>query len=750
MSQPTPTYPTRIAARLQLAEHRVAATVQLFDEGNTLPFIARYRKEMTGGLDEEQIRAIEQTLATLRSLDERRATILASIGEQGKLTPELEAQLLAAETLTALEDLYQPYRPKRRTRASIARERGLQPLADLILAQPRKGDRPDIAAQAFLSEAVPTVADALAGARDIVAETISDHAEVRRQTREKALRFATLTATRIEGSADEKGVYTLYYDFASRIDRLKPYQVLALNRGEAQKVLRVSVDIPERDWRQSIQNSFPGHPLSPWAEQLQEAAEEGAGRLLLPAIERDVRGALSESADAHAIHVFGANLRGLLTQPPLAGHVVLGLDPGFRTGCKVVVVDASGKVLETTTIYPHPPQKQQREALATLAGLVQKHSVTLISIGNGTASRETEQLAAELIQGMASGEKGRQGDRETRRPPDAASPLAPRPSQLHYLITNEAGASVYSASPLARAELPDLDVSLRGAVSIARRVQDPLAELVKIDPKSIGVGLYQHDVNQKALAGALDDVVESVVNQVGVDVNTASPALLTYVAGIGPKLAANIVAYRNENGAFATRTAVKKVSGLGPKAFEQAAGFLRVRAGDEPLDASAIHPESYAAARKVLKLASVTLQTPVAERQAKLDDLRQRKPLAALAAEVETGEPTLADILAQLVRPGRDPREDVPPPILRSDVLSLEDLVAGMKLQGTVRNVVDFGAFVDIGVKQDGLLHRSQIPHGQQLGVGDIIEVEIVTIDKERGRIGLGWPGKAPVDWAVG
>ena len=749
MAQLTPTYPTRIAAKLQLAEPRVAATVQLFDEGNTLPFIARYRKEMTGGLDEEQIRAIEQTLATLRALDERRETILASIREQEKLTPELAAQLLKAETLTALEDLYQPYRPKRRTRASIARERGLQPLADLILAQPRKGDRPDIAAQAFLNEAVPTVDDALAGARDIVAETISDHAEVRRQTREKALRFATLTATRIEGSADEKGVYTLYYDFTSRIDRLKPYQVLALNRGEAQKVLRLSVEIPERDWRQSLQNVFPDHPLSPWAEQLKQAAEEGAKRLLLPAIERDVRSTLSERADAHAIHVFAANLRGLLTQPPLAGHVVLGLDPGFRTGCKVVVVDASGKVLDTTTIYPHPPQKQQREALATLTALVQRHGVTLISIGNGTASRETEQLAAALIQGMASGEKWRPGDKETRRPQDAA-PLAPRPSQLHYLIVNEAGASVYSASPLARAELPDLDVSLRGAVSIARRVQDPLAELVKIDPKSIGVGLYQHDVNQKALAGALDGVVESVVNQVGVDVNTASPALLTYVAGIGPKLAGAIVAYRNENGAFATRAAVKKVSGLGPKAFEQSAGFLRVRDGDEALDASAIHPESYAVARQVLKLAGVTMRTPVTERQAKLDALRQRKSLAALAAELETGEPTLADIFAQLVRPGRDPREDVPPPILRSDVLALEDLVAGMKLQGTVRNVVDFGAFVDIGVKQDGLLHRSQIPHGQQLGVGDIIDVEIVTIDKERGRIGLGWPGKAPVDWAVG
>lgn len=743
MSEISSTYPTRIAARLKLAQPSVAATVQLLDEGNTLPFIARYRKEATGALDEEEIRAIEQLLASLRSLDERRETILASIREQEKLTAELEAQILAAETLTALEDLYQPYRPKRRTRASIARERGLQPLADLILTQPRKGDRPEHAAQAFLSDATPTVEDALAGARDIVAETVSDHPEVRRQTREKAMRFATLTATHVDGSTDEKGVYALYYDFSSRIDRLKPYQVLALNRGEAQKVLRLTIEVPERDWRQVIQNTFPDHPLSPWAEQLKEAAEDGAKRLLLPAIERDVRTTLTESADTHAIQVFAANLRGLLTQPPLAEHVVLGLDPGYRTGCKVAVVDASGKVLETTTIYPHPPQKLQRESLAVLADLVQRHGVTLISIGNGTASRETEQLAATLIQGMGEGERGRQSGA-------ARLPLTTRNSQLRYLIVNEAGASVYSASPLARAELPDLDVSLRGAVSIARRVQDPLAELVKIDPKSIGVGLYQHDVNQKALAAALDGVVGSVVNQVGVDVNTASPALLTYVAGIGPKLASNIVAHRNANGAFSTRATLKKVTGLGPKAFEQSAGFLRVRGGDEPLDSSAIHPESYTVARRVLKLAKTAMEASVAERQTRLDTLRASKPLATLAVELETGEPTLADIFEQLVRPGRDPREDVPPPILRSDVLSMEDLIAGMTLQGTVRNVVDFGAFVDIGVKQDGLLHRSQIPRGERLNVGDIIDVEIVTVDKERGRIGLGWPEKVAIDWAVG
>lgn len=712
-------YPARIAARLRLAEGHVAATVQLLDEGNTLPFIARYRKERTGGLDEEEIRSIEQWLASLRSLDERRATVLASIGEQGKLTAELEAKLLGVETLTALEDLYQPYRPKRRTRASLARERGLQPLAERILAQRREQALPAEVARAFLKEAVPTVEDALAGARDIVAETISDHAEIRRQTREKALRFATLVVQRVEGSTDEKGLYALYYEFQSRVDLLKPYQLLAIHRGEAQKVLRVSLKILERDWQQPVRSHFSEHPLSPWAEQLRLAAEEGARRLLLPAIERDVRSTLAAQADSHAIQVFAANLRGLLTQPPLAGRVVLGIDPGFRTGCKVVVVDASGKLLESALIYPHPPQKQLREALATLSALVGRHGVTVVSIGNGTASRETEQVVASLIQQLAS--QGR---------------------ALHYLMTNEAGASVYSASTLARAELPDLDVSLRGAVSIARRVQDPLAELVKIDPKSIGVGLYQHDVDQKALAAALDDVVESVVNQVGVDVNTASPALLTYVAGIGPKLAASIVAHRESHGLFPTRAALKKVAGLGPKAFEQSAGFLRVRNGDEPLDGTAIHPESYPIARTLLKRAAIAPQTVWAERQEKLDRLRASQPLAALAAELQTGEPTLADIWLQLMRPGRDPREDVPPPILRSDVLSLEDLVAGMRLQGTVRNVVDFGAFVDIGVKQDGLLHRSQMAPGERLKVGEICDVEIVAVDKARGRISLGLPGQ--------
>ena len=719
-------YAGKIAAQLTIRPPQVAATIELLDAGNTIPFIARYRKEVTGGLDEDQLRAIQSQLEALRKLDERRESILASIEEQGKLTPELRTQLLAADTLTALEDLYQPYKPKRRTRAMIAREKGLQPLADQILAQLRSRDSAENLAAAFLNENVANSEEALAGARDIVAETISDHPEVRRATREKALKFANASAGKIEDAVDEKQVYALYYDFQLRLDKLRPHQILALNRGEEQKVLRVAIDIPERDWRNAVNNVFRPHPLSPLAGQLEEAIDDAAKRLLLPAIERDVRTTLTEMAEMHAIQVFGANLRGLLTQPPLAGQTVLALDPGFRTGCKVAVVDPSGKLLDTDTIYPHPPQNQKAASLRTLKGLVEQYSVTLITIGNGTASRETEQLVAELINSVVKGKP------------------------LHYLMVNEAGASVYSASPLAKAELPGLDVSLRSAVSIGRRIQDPLAELVKIDPKSIGVGMYQHDVNQKALAQALDGVVESVVNRVGVDLNTASPALLTYVAGIGPKLAERIVAYRNEHGAFPTRKAILKVSGLGPKAFEQAAGFLRVRGGDEPLDASAIHPESYAVAYKVLKQVKLEPTAPMQEREAKLATLQKAQPLAQLAATLGTGEPTLADIFEQLVRPGRDPREDLPAPILRNDVLSMDDLQPGMELAGTVRNVIDFGAFVDIGVKQDGLLHRSQIPRGQQLTVGEVITVEIQKVEKERGRISLGWPGKTPAtDWGV-
>lgn len=700
---------TQIAKQINVKSSQVTAVITLLDDGNTIPFIARYRKEATGSLDEEQIRQIEDQVTKLRALDERRSTILESISSQEKLTPELAAAINAATSMTELEDLYQPYKPKRRTRASIAREKGLEPLAEFILGQLVSRQTAVQIATPFINEEVPTAEEALAGARDIVAEVMSDTPQVRQTLRDKTFQFGLLRSQKIEDAVDERAVYKLYYDFELRIDRLRPHQILAINRGEAEKILRVSLNIAERDWILAIRTSYRTERRSPLAEQLQLAMEDAAKRLLVPAIERDVRRTLTEQAEAHAIQVFADNMRGLLNQPPLAGHTVMGIDPAYRTGCKVAVVDATGKVLETTAIYPHQPQNRREEALKTLAALVQKHKISLITIGNGTASRETEQLVAELTRQMA---------------------------DVHYLIVNEAGASVYSASPLAKAELPDLDVTLRGAVSIARRAQDPLAELVKIDPKSIGVGLYQHDVNQKQLSESLDGVVESVVNQVGVDVNTASPALLTHVAGIGPKLADNIVAYREANGRFHNRATLKEVSGLGPKAFEQSAGFLRVRDGNNPLDASAIHPESYGVATAVLKKASLAPDTPLTERATALNHLPS---ITELAEQLNTGVPTLSDILEQLVRPGRDPREDLPKPILRSDVLSLSDLKPGMQLKGTVRNVVDFGAFIDIGVKQDGLLHRSQIPRGEELSVGDILTVSIQSIDAERGRIGLSW-----------
>ena len=702
-----------IAKQLNVRPNQVDATIRLLDEGNTVPFISRYRKEMTDTLDDEQVRIIADELTRLRGLDERRATILTSIEDQGKLTDELRQAINTAMTLTALEDLYAPYKPKRRTRASIAREKGLEGLADHILKQTlTRRALEDIVKESYLSEQVPTVEDALQGARDIVAETISDHATVRQTTREKALKFALLTAEKIEDTVDEKRVYESYYAFECHVDRLQPHQILALNRGEKEGMLKIHIQIDERDWRTAVENSFEADILSPFMDELILAENDAAERLLLPAIERDVRRELGEKANGHAINVFAANLRALLSLPPLAGHVTLGIDPGFRTGSKVAVVDPTGKLLDTATIYPHEPKNDWTGALTALEVMVNRHRVTLITIGNGTASRETEKLVAELTRGAES---------------------------IKYLIVNEAGASVYSASALARQEFPDLDVTIRGAVSIARRAQDPLAELVKIDPKSIGVGLYQHDVDQTALSHALDGVVESVVNNVGVDVNTASPALLTHVAGVGPKLATSIVAYRDANGVFRSRADLRQVSGLGPKAFEQAAGFLRIRASDDLLDASAIHPESYPIARLVLERAGLSPATPVNERKPALDSLLARIPLEKLAAELNCGVPTLKDIFEQLVRPGRDPRTDTPAPILRSDVLKVEDLAPGLTLKGTVRNVVDFGAFVDIGVKHDGLLHRTQIPFGTVLKVGDIIDVEILKIEPERSRISLGW-----------
>lgn len=701
-----------IAAQLKVRPEQVSATIQLLDADNTIPFIARYRKEATGGLDEEQLRQVSDLLVKQRALDERRQTVLNSIQEQEKLTPELQKQILSATTLTELEDLYQPYKPKRRTRASMARDRGLQPLADRILSQERTAQTLQELAADFLSDEVLTIEDAWAGARDIVAETISDHAQVRQAVRQKALQWGSLKCEKIDGAEDARRVYELYYEGEFRVDRLRAHQILAVNRGETEKVLKVHVQVAERDWQNAIYDVFRLDNRSIFADQLNEAILDAAERLLLPAIERDVRRELTEKAENQAIQVFAENLRALLSQPPLSGYTVMGIDPGFRTGSKVAIVDPTGKLLETTTIYPHEPQKQWSQSLEKLAGYAKRYSVQLIAIGNGTASRETEQLAAELIRST---------------------------NGLHYLMVSEAGASVYSASPLARVELPQLDVSLRGAVSIARRVQDPLAELVKIDPKSIGVGMYQHDVDQKKLAAALNGVVESVVNAVGVDVNTASPALLTYVAGIGPKLAERIVAYREEKGIFTSRSELTRVSGLGPKAFEQAAGFLRIRNGKNPLDSSAIHPESYAAAEKILAMADLGLQTSPEDRKEALEGLLRQRTMEKIASQIDMGLPTLRDIFVQLVRPGRDPRQDLPAPVLRSDVLKMEDLAIGMRLNGTVRNVVDFGAFVDIGVKQDGLLHRSQVPVNTVLKVGDIIQVEILKVEAERGRISLAW-----------
>jgi uncharacterized protein len=704
----------RIARDLGLPPARVEAAIDLLDGGNTVPFIARYRKEATGSLDEAQVRLIEAAIARWRALDARRRTVLDTIEAQGKLTDELRSRIVAADSMAALEDLYRPYKPKRRTRAAVAREKGLQGLADLIVAQPRSGDSAETIASPYIGAAVPTPEDALAGARDIVAELIAEDATVRGRSRELALQHASLRSQRSEAAEDPRQVYGLYYDFRAAVRQILPHQVLAAQRGESQKVLAVRIDIPEHCWREAIAARYRPDARSPLAAQLQAAIEDGALRLLLPAIERDVRRHLKSRSEAHAIGVFARNLRGLLMQPPLAGHRTMGIDPGFRTGCKAAIVDTTGKVVDTATIYPHQPHGRWQESLAELARLVERHGVSLIAIGNGTASRETEQLVATLI-----GEG----------------------APVQYLLASEAGASVYSASQLARSELPDLDVTMRGAVSIARRVQDPLAELVKIDARSIGVGMYQHDVDQSALGEALDSVVESVVNYVGVEANTASAALLGHVAGIGPKLAERIVAHRDANGPFRNREALRAVPGLGRRAFEQSAGFLRIGGGHEPLDETAIHPESYAVARQLLDLAGLGPEATVAERQARLRELAGTLSAAELAAALDVGLPTLQDILEQLARPGRDPRRDLPAPILRTDVLSIEDLRPGMVLAGTVRNVVDFGAFIDIGVKQDALLHRSRMPRGLVLSVGEVVEIAVERIEAERGRIGLAWPG---------
>ena len=714
-----------ITDELNVASRQVEATVTLLDDNNTIPFIARYRKEMTGGLDEEQLRIIAHRLTYLRQLAERKHAVLRSIAEQGKLTPELQADIEAATTLQRVEDLYRPYKPKRRTRATIARERGLEPLAELILTQPADALEREALAQSYLSDEVPTAEHAFAGARDIVAEKVTDDAAIREGARGLARRNCYLGTAVADDSKDERGVYRHYYEFAEQVRKLKPHQVLAINRGQKEGVLKVSLDAAEQETVAVIAAKYRPNRASPLADDMWAAIEDGYERLLAPAVERDVRRELSEASDEHAIGVFATNLKSLLLQAPLRDLTVLGIDPGYRSGCKAALVDSTGKHLAGTTIYIHTPRKLE-EAKETLTAMVERTDVDVIAIGNGTASRETEQLVAQVIGAI----------KDSRKRPQ-------------YVIVNEAGASVYSASKLARQELPGMDVSMRGAVSIARRLQDPLAELVKIDPKSIGVGLYQHDVNQKALNETLDSVVESAVNTVGVDVNTASPALLRYVSGIGPKTAGALVKQRDEGGPFHKQKELLKVKGLGPKSFQQAAGFLRIRGGEEPLDNTPIHPESYPAVRDLFELMDVrgdegdgsTELTKVIPAQ--VAALRRKHSLADLADLLEIGQPTLADILDALVRPGRDPRDDLPKPVLRSDVLKMEDLAPDMRLKGTVRNVVDFGAFVDIGVKQDGLVHISRMadryvknPHSV-VSVGDVVDVTVLEVDLERGRIAL-------------
>lgn len=700
----------KISQLLHLPIHKVDNTVALLKDDNTIPFIARYRKEQTGNLNEEQIRSIRDELQRLESMEKRKKTIIETIQRQGKLTDQLKKQIIDAKTLTEVEDLYLPYRPKRRTRAKAAIEKGLEPLSKMILSQVISDQNLNKLVSPFLSEKVPTMESAIGGASDIVAEKISDNARIRQAVRDKAMIHGKIACEKVSEIEDEHHVYEIYYQFELPIKDLKPHQVLAINRGEKQSVLHVSIQINERDWRTVIRSQYPPDRRSIFFDALNDAAEDSAKRLLLPSIERDIRRILTEKAEDHAIEVFSNNLHALLSQPPLSGHVVLGIDPGFRSGSKAVVVDSFGKLLDYTTIYPHPPQNEVEKSQKTVISLIKKYAVTLIVIGNGTASRETELFISKIIK---------------------------KEPNLHYLITNEAGASVYSASKLARKEFPDLDVSIRGAISIARRVQDPLAELVKIDAKSIGVGLYQHDVNQTKLSNALDDVVESVVNAVGVEVNTASSALLMYIAGIGSSLADKIVSFREENGPFTNRMELQNVSGMGPKTFEQSAGFLRIRDGDNPLDATAIHPESYPIALDVYDYLRICPNSDSKERISAVNQFRQHDDIEELAKAVNAGIPTLEDILDEITRPGRDPREDLPKPLLRKDILSMDDLSPGMQLKGTIRNVVDFGAFVDIGVKVDGLIHRSKIIRGMKLKVGDIVDVIFLSVDRDRNRIAL-------------
>lgn len=704
----------KLAEELKIKVPQVQAAVKLIDEGNTIPFISRYRKEATGALNDEILRNLFERLNYLRNLEEKKEQVLSTIEEQGKLTEELKQQILAAETLVAVEDLYRPYRPKRRTRATIAKEKGLEPLANIILLQ--MTDKPlEQEAEKFLNpeKEVNSVQDAIAGAMDIIAEGISDEAAYRKYIRDITMRTGKIVSVAKDSEAES--VYEMYYEFEEGLAKLAGHRILALNRGEAEKILTVKIEAPTEQILQYLAKKTIVRDNPHTTETLQAVIEDSYKRLIAPAIEREIRSELTERAEDGAIKVFGKNLEQLLMQPPIAGKVVLGWDPAFRTGCKLAVVDSTGKVLDTTVIYPTAPQNKVEQAKAVLKKLIQKYGISLISVGNGTASRESEMIIVDLLKEI--------------------------PEPVQYVIVNEAGASVYSASKLATEEFPNFDVGQRSAASIARRLQDPLAELVKIDPKSIGVGQYQHDMNQKKLSGALHGVVEDCVNKVGVDLNTASASLLEYISGISKVIAKNIVAYREENGRFITRSQLLKVAKLGPKAYEQCAGFMRISDGKNPLDGTSVHPESYDAALKLLnKLGYVPEDIPngrLSGISKKISDYKK------LAAELEIGEMTLQDIVKELEKPARDPRDEMPKPILRTDVLEMKDLTPGMILKGTVRNVIDFGAFVDIGVHQDGLVHISQmteryIKHPlEAVSVGDIVEVKVMSVDVAKKRIQL-------------
>ena len=710
-----------ISQELGVQKWQVEAAVKLIDEGNTIPFISRYRKEATGTLNDEQLRNLNERLTYLRNLEDKKNQVLSSIEDQGKLTEELKAQILAAQTLVVVEDLYRPYRPKRRTRATIAKEKGLEPLANIIMLQMTNKSIEE-EAEAFVSEEkeVASVADAIAGAKDIIAEHISDEADYRIHIRDLTAKKGTISS--VAKDPETQSVYEMYYEFEEPVKKLAGHRVLALNRGEKEKFLTIKIAAPEEDILRYLEKQVITRENPFTTPILKEVTEDSYKRLIAPAIEREIRSDLTEKAEDGAIKVFGKNLEQLLMQPPIAGQTVLGWDPAFRTGCKLAVVDPTGKVLDTTVVYPTAPtnEKKIRAAKDTVEAMIKKYGISLISVGNGTASRESEQVIVDMLKEI----------------PEA---------KVQYVITNEAGASVYSASKLATDEFPNFDVGQRSATSIARRVQDPLAELVKIDPKSIGVGQYQHDMNQKKLGEALTGVVEDSVNKVGVDLNTASASLLEYISGVSKAIAKNIVVYREENGRFTSRKDLLKVAKLGPKAFEQCAGFMRITGGSNPLDATSVHPESYEAASRLLEKLGYSAEDIAGGKLAGLS--RQIRDYKKTADELEIGEITLRDIVKELEKPARDPRDEMPKPILRTDVLDIKDLKEGMILKGTVRNVIDFGAFVDIGVHQDGLVHISQmsekfIKHPlEAVSVGDVVEVRVLGVDEKKNRISLSMKG---------